>query len=118
MAQPIVFAVEGATQFSTQSTTTYRYIISLESEKLSIWLEDRSSKKQWQVAKDRKKTAANVFVDACARDYVACFKQCLDCPLDNKEDIQQKLTALSGGKLQLELGLKIRLLRAARSVKY
>lgn len=28
------------------------------------------------------------------------------------------MTALSGGKLQLELGLKIRLLRAARSVKY
>ncbi|KAE8983134.1 hypothetical protein PF006_g20518 [Phytophthora fragariae] len=100
------------------SLLNFRYIISLESEKVNIWLEDRSSKKQWQTGMLKNEefvTAGNVFD---ARDYVACFKQCLDCPLGDTEDAQRTLIPIPGGKLQLQLGLKIRLLGAARSIKF
>ncbi|KAE9198991.1 hypothetical protein PF005_g15917 [Phytophthora fragariae] len=56
-------------------------------------------------------TAGNVFD---ARDYVAC----LNCPLDNKKGVQRTLTPLPSGKLKLELGLRIRLFGASRSIKF
>ncbi|KAE9121101.1 hypothetical protein PF007_g7928 [Phytophthora fragariae] len=118
MAQSMDTKVEGVTQFSWHCLLSFRYIISLESEKVNIWLEDRSSKKQWQTGMLKNEefvTAGNVFD---ARDYVACFKQCLDCPLGDTEDAQRTLIPIPGGKLQLQLGLKIRLLGAARSIKF
>ncbi|KAE8880313.1 hypothetical protein PF003_g35395 [Phytophthora fragariae] len=47
MAQSIDSMEEGVTQFSSYFSTSYRYVISLEGEKVNIRLEDRSSKKQW-----------------------------------------------------------------------
>ncbi|KAG2854849.1 hypothetical protein PC113_g12950 [Phytophthora cactorum] len=86
-----------------------------ESEHL---LEERSRKKQWQTGYLNKKnyvTAANSFVDASAAEYIW---QCLDCPLGKEEDAERKLTLQKGGKLQLELSLKIRLLHSARIICY
>ncbi|KAG2782876.1 hypothetical protein Pcac1_g7301 [Phytophthora cactorum] len=85
-----------------------------ESEHL---LEERSRKKQWQTGYLNKKnyvTAANSFVDASAAEYIWC----LDCPLGKEEDAERKLTLQKGGKLQLELSLKIRLLHSARIICY
>ncbi|KAG7377178.1 hypothetical protein PHYPSEUDO_012046 [Phytophthora pseudosyringae] len=112
--------VEGVTAFAPPPTTNSRYVISLKEEKVDIWLEDRSSKKQWRTGylnKEDYVTAANVFVDATAADYVSCFKQCLDCQF-REEDTDRKLTPLKGGKLKLELSLEIRLLRSARAISY
>ncbi|KAG1687858.1 hypothetical protein DVH05_004588 [Phytophthora capsici] len=113
------YKVEGITGFSSNPEDSYRYEISLKSGQVNIWLEDRSSKKQWQtgfLAKENYVTSANVFVDAAAVDYVSCFEQCLNSPIG--EDVGRKLTPRSGGKLKLELSLKIRLLRSARSINY
>ncbi|KAG1687851.1 hypothetical protein DVH05_004581 [Phytophthora capsici] len=110
--------VEGITEFSN-SKESYRYEISLKSGQVNIWVEDRSSKKQWQtgfLAKENYVTSANVFVDAAAVDYVSCFEQCLNSPIG--EDVGRKLLFLIGGKLKLELSLKIRLLRSTRSINY
>ncbi|KAE8969468.1 hypothetical protein PF010_g25316 [Phytophthora fragariae] len=118
MAQSIDSMEEGVTQFSSYFSTSYRYVISLEGEKVNIRLEDRSSKKQWQTGMLKNEefvTAGNVFD---ARDYVACFGQCLNCPLDNKKGVQRTLTPLPSGKLKLELGLRIRLFGASRSIKF
>ncbi|KAE9121106.1 hypothetical protein PF007_g7935 [Phytophthora fragariae] len=114
MAQSIDSMEEGVTQFSSYFSTSYRYVISLEGEKVNIRLEDRSSKKQWQTGMLKNEefvTAGNVFD---ARDYVAC----LNCPLDNKKGVQRTLTPLPSGKLKLELGLRIRLFGASRSIKF
>ncbi|KAF4140036.1 hypothetical protein GN958_ATG10786 [Phytophthora infestans] len=94
--------VEGLTAFKSPSTASYRYIISLKDEKVNIWLEERSNKKQWQtgfLSKTDYVTSANVFVDASAADYVSCFKQCLDCPLGEDDDAERKLTSRKEGKL-------------------
>ena len=45
--------VEGVTTFSTSPATSYRYALRLKSDKLSIWMEDRTSKKQWYEVSDR-----------------------------------------------------------------
>ncbi|KAG1687850.1 hypothetical protein DVH05_004580 [Phytophthora capsici] len=114
--------VEGLTTFPNGGNNNcYRYVISVKSDEINIWLEDRFSKKQWQsgfLSKDKYVTDANIFVDASAADYTACFKQCLDCSPDESEDSQSKLTALSGGKLQLELSIKLRMLQSVRQVHY
>eukprot|EP00644_Phytophthora_capsici_P016777 jgi/Phyca11/131670/e_gw1.111.35.1 len=67
------YKVEGITGFSSNPEDSYRYEISLKSGQVNIWLEDRSSKKQWQTGllnKEDYVTTANVFVDASASDYV------------------------------------------------
>ncbi|KAI9919843.1 hypothetical protein PsorP6_015869 [Peronosclerospora sorghi] len=38
--------VEGVTTFTETPTTSYRYVLKLVRDKLSIWMEDRTSKKQ------------------------------------------------------------------------
>ncbi|KAG2523411.1 hypothetical protein JM16_005350 [Phytophthora kernoviae] len=121
MPKSVDVEVEGVTVFASPPATTYRYVISLKSEKVNIWLEDRCSKKQWQsgyLTKEDYVTTANIFVDATASDYVSCFKQCLDCSLEDVDEAQRKLTPLRGGKLKLDLSLKIRLLRSARDISY
>ncbi|KAL3664437.1 hypothetical protein V7S43_010758 [Phytophthora oleae] len=112
--------VEGITGFSSNSMA-YRYVISLKSDQVNIWLEDRSSKKQWQTGllnKEDYVTAANAFVDASASDYVSCFKQCLDSPFGKDEDVERKLVPQNGRKMKLEMSLKIRLLRSVRTINY
>ncbi|ETK94065.1 hypothetical protein L915_02831 [Phytophthora nicotianae] len=39
--------VEELTAFTSSPHESYRYVISLKGEKVNIWLENRSSKKQW-----------------------------------------------------------------------
>eukprot|EP00644_Phytophthora_capsici_P016785 jgi/Phyca11/21727/fgenesh1_pg.PHYCAscaffold_111_\ len=70
--------VEGITGFSSNPEKSYRYEISLKRGQVNIWVEDRSSKKQWQtgfLAKENYVTSANVFVDAAASDYVSLKDQ-------------------------------------------
>ncbi|OWZ07967.1 hypothetical protein PHMEG_00019565 [Phytophthora megakarya] len=121
MAPGTDLEVEGVTAFAQPVQASYRYLISLKSEKVNIWLEDRNSKKQWQsgfLSKDDYVTAANTFVDASAADYVSCFQQCLNSSLDDADESQRKLHALQGEKLQLEMSIKLRLLRSVRNVNY
>ncbi|KAG4040350.1 hypothetical protein JG687_00016648 [Phytophthora cactorum] len=113
--------VEGVTTFALCPDGSFRYRISLKNEQVNLWLEDRTSKKQWQsglLTKEDYVTAANTFVDASAADYVSCFQQCLDCSLDNSNESQRKLVSLKNGRLQLEMSIKLRLLRSVREVKY
>ncbi|KAG7377179.1 hypothetical protein PHYPSEUDO_012047 [Phytophthora pseudosyringae] len=121
MATGVDFDVEGVTTFTLRAHGSFRYRISLKSEKVNIWLEDRSSKKQWQsglLNKEGYVSAANIFVDASAADYVSCFQQCLNCSPDHTEESKRKLTSLSGDKLQLEMSIKLRLLQSVREVRY
>ncbi|KAI9920238.1 hypothetical protein PsorP6_015851 [Peronosclerospora sorghi] len=39
--------VKGVTTFTETPTTSYRYVLKLKRDKLCIWMEDRTSKKQW-----------------------------------------------------------------------
>ncbi|KAL3664432.1 hypothetical protein V7S43_010753 [Phytophthora oleae] len=123
MTTGVDFVVEGLTTIVSCADGSFRYVISVKNEQINIWLEERFSKKQWQsgfLSKEVYVTAANIFVDASPADYTACFKQCLDClpVLDQTGDSQRKLTVLRGGKLQLELSIKLRLLQSVREVHY
>ncbi|KAE8969471.1 hypothetical protein PF010_g25314 [Phytophthora fragariae] len=78
MPTAVDFEVAGVTTFGSRPGDSFRYQLSLQDEKLNIWLEDRSNKKQWQsglLSKAKYVTAANIFVDASAGDYVSCFQQ-------------------------------------------
>ncbi|KAE9118190.1 hypothetical protein PF006_g18653 [Phytophthora fragariae] len=41
--------VEGVTAFAPSPAASYRYVIELKGSKMSIRMEDRTSKKQWYV---------------------------------------------------------------------
>ncbi|ETM53737.1 hypothetical protein L914_02809 [Phytophthora nicotianae] len=121
MATGIDFEVEGTTTFGSLPDESFRYLLSLKSEKINLWLENRTSKKQWQsgfLSKEEYVTTANAFVDASAADYISCFKQCLDCSVDETQESQRKLVSLKGDTFQLEMNIKIRLLRSFRNVSY
>ncbi|KAE8961101.1 hypothetical protein PR003_g31224, partial [Phytophthora rubi] len=121
MPTAVDFEVAGVTTFGSRPGDSFRYQLSLQDEKLNIWLEDRSNKKQWQsglLSKAEYVTAANIFVDASAGDYVSCFQQSLDCSEDKTDESQRKLVPLRGGKLRLEMSIKLRLLQSARDVSY
>ncbi|POM76136.1 Hypothetical protein PHPALM_6664 [Phytophthora palmivora] len=115
MAAGADFEVEGVTTFASHPNRSFRYLVSLKSEKVNIWLEDRSSKKQ---CKAEYVTTTNTFVDASPAVYVSCFQQSLDCSVESTEESQRKLISLEGGKLQLEMSIKLRLLRSVRDVSY
>ncbi|ETM53736.1 hypothetical protein L914_02808 [Phytophthora nicotianae] len=128
--------VEGVTTFALCCDAYFRYRISLKNEKMNLWLEDRSSKKQWQsgflciedyvtaanVFADASAadyvTAANVFADASAADYVSYFQQCLECSSDSSSESQRKLISLKDDHLQVEMCIKIRLLLSVHEIKY
>ncbi|KAJ8552529.1 hypothetical protein ON010_g10017 [Phytophthora cinnamomi] len=127
MATQRATRTEGVTMFRSQSggTASYRYAIFVKHEKLKIWLEDRSSKRQWQtsyISKDDYVTAANAFVDATSADYASVrwtlFEQSLGCSLDEVGDVQRKITCLQDDALRLEFCTTIRLLNSARSIRY
>ncbi|KAG4040347.1 hypothetical protein PC123_g24109 [Phytophthora cactorum] len=85
--------VKGLTAFASPPTAKFCYVISLKGAKVNICLrsaQGRNSEYIW----------------------------CLDCPLGKEEDAERKLTLQKGGKLQLELSLKIRLLHSARIICY
>ncbi|ETM00535.1 hypothetical protein L917_02746 [Phytophthora nicotianae] len=113
--------VEGVTTFALCCDAYFRYRISLKNEKMNLWLEDRSSKKQWQsgfLCIEDYVTAANVFADASAADYVSYFQQCLECSSDSSSESQRKLISLKDDHLQVEMCIKIRLLLSVHEIKY
>ncbi|KAG3066374.1 hypothetical protein PI124_g22078 [Phytophthora idaei] len=64
--------VEGSTSFPSAPARFYRYAIALKDSKLSIWMEDRKSKKQYKGDLDKKDyvTADNAITGASAEDYL------------------------------------------------
>ncbi|EEY69006.1 uncharacterized protein PITG_05172 [Phytophthora infestans T30-4] len=113
--------VDGVTAFAPPPAPSYRYVIELKSSKMSIWMEDRSSKKQWfkgGMLKTDYLTTANTIPDASAADYVECFRDTLDSDLVDLSDAKRKLYALKGGALRLELSVTIRVLRSSWVAKY
>lgn len=44
---PGTLELDGVTSFPSRPKVLFRYIVAIESDKLSVWLEDRKSKKQW-----------------------------------------------------------------------
>ncbi|KAG3080518.1 hypothetical protein PI125_g20407 [Phytophthora idaei] len=79
---------EGVTTVVSLPGGDFRYLISLKCEKLNLWLESQSSKKQCDLdsCKDEYVTTANTFVDASAADYASYFQQSLDCPPDKTQE--------------------------------
>ncbi|KAG1687856.1 hypothetical protein DVH05_004586 [Phytophthora capsici] len=103
------YQVEGITRFLMNSEVSFRYVISLKSGQVNIWLENRYTKKQWQTGllnKENYVTTANAFVDASAADYVS------------DEDVERTLMPQLGGEMKLDFSLKIRLLRSSRTIHY
>ncbi|EGZ24507.1 hypothetical protein PHYSODRAFT_252108 [Phytophthora sojae] len=70
----------GYTAFDSPPAPTYRFVISSKAEKISIWLENLQSKKQWRTsyldAKDYV-TGMNSIPGASMVDYVSLFKDTL-----------------------------------------
>ncbi|KAE9314207.1 hypothetical protein PR003_g19313 [Phytophthora rubi] len=96
--------VEGVTAFAPSPAASYRYVIELKGSKMSIRMEDRTSKKQWykcDMAKTDYVSTANAIPDATVADYV-----------------KRKLYTLNGGSRRLELAVKIRVLRSTWMAKY
>ncbi|RLN67783.1 hypothetical protein BBJ28_00001067 [Nothophytophthora sp. Chile5] len=85
--------MSGTASFASSPSSSYRFVLSHKDEKIDIWLEDRSSKKQW-----------------CENP--------LDGALDESEDAQRTLTPLSDDKLRLEMSANIRMLQSVRRVTY
>ncbi|KAI9906326.1 hypothetical protein PsorP6_002936 [Peronosclerospora sorghi] len=113
--------VEGVTVFAASPTTFYRYILGLKSDKLSIWMENRTSKEQWykgEIAKDDYITSANIISDASPMDYLQCFQDSLNSELNRSGDVQRTLERMPTGALRLQINVKFRILRSSRVVKY
>ncbi|RLN48619.1 hypothetical protein BBJ28_00027126, partial [Nothophytophthora sp. Chile5] len=109
--------IEGVTEFTFPPAPTYRYIIALKNEKLSIWIENRAAKRQWykgDLAKSDYVTASNTIPDASPADYA----KSLDCDLDDSSDVLRKFTPLKDGRFRLELTVKIHVLRSMWSAQY
>ncbi|KAE8995505.1 hypothetical protein PR001_g19098 [Phytophthora rubi] len=112
--------VEGVTAFAPSPAASYRYVIELKGSKMSIRMEDRTSKKQWykcDMAKTDYVSTANAIPDATVADYVKCFQDTLNSDLGDS-DAQRKLYTLNGGSRRLELAVKIRVLRSTWMAKY
>ncbi|OWY93751.1 hypothetical protein PHMEG_00036734 [Phytophthora megakarya] len=106
--------VEGITSFPS-TTTTYRFSIQLKNDKISIWMEDRTSKKQWykgNIAKCDYVTSANTITDASASDYVKCFHDALTCTLDGSSDGHRQLRFLPGNSLRLEFVMNVHIMHS------
>ncbi|RLN68347.1 hypothetical protein BBJ28_00024989 [Nothophytophthora sp. Chile5] len=113
--------IEGVTAFAPPPAPTYRYVIALKNEKLSIRLEDRTTKKQWYKGDlDRSDYVSSdtTILNASAADYALCFQESLDCALDDSGDVQRTLTVFKGDHFRLELTMKIRVLRSVWSAQY
>ncbi|KAE8995502.1 hypothetical protein PR001_g19101 [Phytophthora rubi] len=113
--------VEGATTFSASVASSFRYAIEIKDEKLSVWMEDCSSKKQWYTGEKEKATyitAINSIMAASSTDYVELFRDALDSDLNSSGQMQRKLTTLNGGSIRLELALPVRALRSVWLAEY
>ncbi|KAE8995504.1 hypothetical protein PR003_g19312 [Phytophthora rubi] len=113
--------VEGGTAFASLPATSFRYVLQLKNDKMSIWLEDRSSKKQWYksgMAKTDFVTSGNTITDAEAIDYLKCFQDALDSDLDKSDEAFREVSFLEGGALRLCLAIAIRVLRSTRVAKF
>ncbi|KAL4166762.1 hypothetical protein KRP22_014014 [Phytophthora ramorum] len=120
MAQEDV-KVEGSTSFAAPSPS-YRYTITLKNGKMSIWMEDRVSRKQWfkgDMTKDDFVTSDNMITGASLGNYVQCFQDLLDCDLSELGDEERKTTHLSDDDvLHLELTARVCVLRSSWKATY
>ncbi|OWY96988.1 hypothetical protein PHMEG_00032594 [Phytophthora megakarya] len=107
MATTSDIVVDGVTTFG--QADSYRYILTLQEKKLSIWLENRSSKKQWKsgsLSKTDFVTPANL------------FKQVLNVPVRETCDSHRELNPLNHNKLQLKLIMNARVFDSVRKATY
>ncbi|KAG1704927.1 hypothetical protein DVH05_004954 [Phytophthora capsici] len=114
--------VEGVTTFHLPPWTSFRYKLQLKNNKLSIWMEDRISKKQWcknDMATDDYMTPANTIIDASALNYFKYFQEVLDCKLDNGGDVQRTVSvSFKTCILYLSFAVRFRFLSATKVAYY
>ncbi|KAJ8542535.1 hypothetical protein ON010_g12278 [Phytophthora cinnamomi] len=136
---PAVEMASGYTAFDSPPAPTYRFVISSEAKKISIWLENLQSKQQWRTdylgTKDYL-TTKNIIPGATVADYVSVTDldfnlqteiitlNAMHYTLNNVADdvdktkIRRNLIELEGNELNLELLVQIRALETAWSAKY
>ncbi|KAI9920198.1 hypothetical protein PsorP6_015965 [Peronosclerospora sorghi] len=93
----------------------------LKNDKLSIYLEDQNTKKQWysgEMAGDDYLTPSNRISEASTMDYLGYFRDSLDSKLDDSSDVQRALEVLEEEVLRLIFDVKIRIFQSARVTKY
>ncbi|KAL3661114.1 hypothetical protein V7S43_013723 [Phytophthora oleae] len=115
------FEAEGVTTFHPPHSTSYRYMLQLQDDKLSSWIEDKISKKQWSkggMAKDGYITPANSITDASALDYAKFFQDALDRGPNKCGDVQRTVEILQDGALRLSFAVQFSFLRSMRVAKY
>ncbi|KAF4041483.1 hypothetical protein GN244_ATG06340 [Phytophthora infestans] len=113
--------VNGTTTFAATPSTSYRYSIQVKDDKLSVWIEDRTSKNQWykgDLAKADYVTSANTISNASANDYARCFQDALDCDLNDVSGARRSLTSLQGDVMRLEFTVNIHVLRSMWVARY
>ncbi|KAG7382851.1 hypothetical protein PHYPSEUDO_004302 [Phytophthora pseudosyringae] len=141
---PAETTVTGVTAFAPAPAPTYRYTILSESEKLTIQLEDEDS---GALSEGEYMTCTNRIANCTTADYTLIFKDALDylmvpaavsdtssdastVEFDSNADhgeevrefetprIRRKLVLLENQVLQLELTVKVKVLRSAWGAKY
>ncbi|KAG7384481.1 hypothetical protein PHYBOEH_009430 [Phytophthora boehmeriae] len=112
---------EGTTVFAALPAPTYRYSLTLKNGNLRIWLEDCDSKEQWctrELKFDDYVKLSNSIPDATAADYVECFREVLDNSHDDVSNIPSAFNHHKNGVFQLDITVKIQVLRRSRVAKY
>uniref|UniRef100_K3X5C3 Uncharacterized protein n=1 Tax=Globisporangium ultimum (strain ATCC 200006 / CBS 805.95 / DAOM BR144) TaxID=431595 RepID=K3X5C3_GLOUD len=101
--------------FPSQKADTFRYAFTVEDDKLSIWLENKKTKAQWEsdpLALDEFVALESLIPMATIEDYVQCFEACVAQSRADPEqtscDLRQ-LTHQRDDELQLELQIRIQL---------
>ncbi|RLN20086.1 hypothetical protein BBJ28_00025911 [Nothophytophthora sp. Chile5] len=117
--------VEGVTTFVPFPKRTYRYVIAIKNEEMSIWLEDCTTKKQWNKGALNKAdyvTSLNALPGASAADYAQVTgrngRKSLDGAPGNWNDLPRKAIPLESDRLRLELTVKIRVFQKELSTQY
>ncbi|KAG7383432.1 hypothetical protein PHYPSEUDO_003672 [Phytophthora pseudosyringae] len=107
---------EGRTSFESSPGPFYRYSIALKDNKMSIWMEDSESKKQWfkgGMEKGDYVTTDNTITGASVADYLEFFQEALVGAQKDSSDSYRRLSILKAGALDLKFILKLRVLHSA-----
>ncbi|KAF1325710.1 hypothetical protein FI667_g9067, partial [Globisporangium splendens] len=111
-------------KFPSQKKTTYRYELTIKDDKLTIWLEDSTTKAQWEskplsledcIPKDK------VIPMATLEDYVECFENCLSGTDPTHAKDKDLVPFNPGGDddvFQLELTVRVQLSSRVLTPKY
>ncbi|KAF1325711.1 hypothetical protein FI667_g9066, partial [Globisporangium splendens] len=110
--------------FPSQNSTIFRYAFTIEGSKVTIWLENKKTKQQWEsdpLTLDEFVASESLIPMATIEDYVPCFEDCLARSRTDPEqkscDLRQ-LEHLRDGELQLELQIRIHLFARVLMPKY